>query len=159
MQSFQIHQEDEGFVIGQLGNLGVIIWRETATVNRVGQVLQYFPKLEQQPGQGFGLMVVVTSESGPPSKEARESLDEGMKKAANSILGIAIVIEAEGLLGNLARAVARTMGVINRTPYPVNPFPTIKAAADWMSPILSKNGAPKIDPSTIEREIERNKFR
>lgn len=157
MPTLRVHEEDRGFLVGQIGNLGVIIWRETATVARVERTIHYFSRFENDPGQGFGLMALVTEESAPPSSDVRQALDRGMRDARDSILGIAVVIESTGLLGGLARAVARTMSVISRTPYPLSTFATVEDAASWLPHVLAQRGAEYIETEHIVSAVEANR--
>lgn len=147
----EVLDEDEGFLFGKLRNLGVLVWRLTPTVGRVERVVQQFPRFETEPG--FGLLTVVSPACAPVDSEVRRVFDETMRAYRSSLLGIATVIETEGVLGGLSRAIARTLSIVSRTPYPHNVYATIGDASNWLPSITGQRVDSGLSSSQIVEAI------
>lgn len=140
--------------VGRVENCAVVIWRVTPTVASARLAMQHFPEFEVHPGLGFALVAVVTSNCAPIGPEVRQAFDEAMRAYRHSALGMAAVIEVQGVLGGLARALARTMSVVTRSPYPVNTFATVSSATEWLPQILSQRGTTRLAPRDIVAFVE-----
>ena len=136
--------DEPSFFMGRLANLGFVIWHETPVITYVEQVGLTLARLEQTPGQGFALMAVLTAKCAPIGAEIRSSIDDGMKAHRHAALGMAAIIEVPGVLGGLTRAIARTMSVVSRTPYPVNIYGSVEEAARWLPQIMSSRAGPQV---------------
>lgn len=149
-----VYEDEAGFLVARISNLAVIIWRQTPTVDAARVAFQYFDKFEQVPGQGFALVTVITPACAPVGPEVRQAFDTAMRFCRNSALGMAGVIEVQGVLGGLTRAIVRTMNIVSRAPYPVNTYATVKAASEWLPNIMSQHGSPTVRAEEIEQFIE-----
>lgn len=149
--SLEVLDEDEGFLFGKLDNLGVIIWRLTPTVGRVHRVVRLFPRFEDE--RGFGLLTVVSPACAPVDSEVRRVFDETMRAYRGSLLGIATVIETEGVLGGLSRAIARTLSIVSRAPYPHNVYATIEDASRWLPSITGQRSDSGLSSTRIVEAI------
>lgn len=144
--SLEILAEDEGFLFGKLGTLGIIVWRTTPTAARTKRIIEAFPSFVAE--SGFALLTVVSPLCAPPDSDVRRLFDEAMRAYRNTLLGIATVVQTEGVLGGLSRAIARTLSVVSRTPYPHNVYATIEQASMWLPGLI-----PGLVPSTIVEVI------
>ncbi|MEX1366363.1 MAG: hypothetical protein AB1Z98_24775 [Nannocystaceae bacterium] len=151
--SSETFHADDSFHVGRLQNLGFVIWFETPTLNRVKLVAQTLPRLEQQPNTGFAMMAVVTPACAPVGADIRAEFDDAMRAHREAALGMAAVIEVTGVLGGLTRAIARTLSVVNRSPYPLTTFTSVADAAAWLPDIMTQRGAPSIESQRIIDEI------
>ena len=152
-QSVVFEDRPELFV-GRIENCAVVIWRATPTVATARLAMQHFGSFEGEPGRGFALVAIITPNCAPVGPDVRQAFDEAMRAYRDSALGMGAVIEVQGVLGGLTRAMARTMSVITRSPYPTNTFATVHAASKWMPNILSQRGALELPPTAIEDFIE-----
>ncbi|MEM9460575.1 MAG: hypothetical protein AAGF11_40780 [Myxococcota bacterium] len=141
--------DEPAFFMGRLANLGFVIWHETPTITLVKKVSRTLTRLEQQPGQGFALIAVLTAKCAPIGAEIRSSIDDGMKTHRHAALGMAAIIEVPGVLGGLTRAIARTMSVVSRTPYPVNTYGSVEEAARWLPQVMASRGGPRVSARQI----------
>src|SRR5262245_60178132 len=112
--------DEASFYLGRVENLGFVIWRETPTLERLEKVTTMLARLEQEPGAGFAMMAVVTPTCAPVGPEVRKAFDAGLRIYRDSAMGFAAVIEVQGVLGGLTRAIARTLSIVSRSPIPVN---------------------------------------
>lgn len=149
--TLEILAEDEGFLFGKLDNLGVIVWRVTITAGRVQRVIDAFPRFAGE--RGFGLLTIVSPQCAPPDSEVRRLFDQAMRAYRDTLLGIATVVETEGVFGGLSRAIARTLSIVSRTPYPHNVYATIEDASRWLPSILSRHPMPELTPTAIVEAI------
>jgi hypothetical protein len=149
-----IFEDQAGFLVARVSNLAVIVWRETPTVDAAKVAFQYFGQFEQVPGRGFALITVITPNCAPVGPEVRQAFDTAMRSCRDSALGMAGVIEVQGVLGGLTRAIVRTMNIVSRAPYPVNTYATVKAASEWLPNIMSQRGSPTVKAEEIERFID-----
>lgn len=149
-----VFEDQAGFLVARLSNLAVIIWRETPTVDAARVAFQYFGQFEQISGQGFALVTIITPACAPVGPEVRHAFDTAMRSCRNSALGMAGVIEVQGVFGGLTRAIVRTMNIVSRAPYPVNTYATVKAASEWLPQIMSQHGTTAVRPDEIEQFIE-----
>lgn len=145
--ALEVFDEDEGFLFGKLQNLGVIVWRLTPTVGRVRRIVDLFPRFHSE--TAFGLLTVVTPACAPVDSEVRRVFDETMRAYRSSLLGIATVIETEGVLGGLSRAIARTLSIVSRAPYPHNVYATIDDASKWLPSIIAQRAEPSMSPAQL----------
>ncbi len=134
---FEVLEQDDRLLFGIVDNLGVIIWRQTPTLDAIHRVDKYFPRLANDP-RGFALMPVLTPGCAPVNAEGRSAFDRNMRAHRDQLLGIAIVIEVQGVMGGLTRAIARSMSIVSRTPYPVNTYATVPDALRWLAEIMTK---------------------
>lgn len=155
--SSQAFEDHPGVFVGRIENCAVVVWRTTPTVSSASLAAKHFGKFEQTPGHGFALIAVVTPDCAPVGAEVRQSFDTAMRAHRDSAMGMAAVIEVQGVLGGLTRAMARTMSIVARSPYPVNTFATVDAASKWLPPVLSQRGAPPLDPSRLVEFIEQHR--
>lgn len=144
--------------VGLIQNCAVIIWRATPTVESAQVAAGHFSKFESVAGQGFALVAIVTANCAPVGPDVRQAFDQAMRVHRDLALGMAAVIEVQGVLGGLTRAMARTMSVVTRSPYPTNTFATAKNAAEWLPRILSQRGAPELSSGAIIEFIESKRY-
>jgi hypothetical protein len=142
---FETLAEDEGFKLGRVDNLAIILWKATPTVARARIVCDSFPRIAN--AQGLAILTVLTPETGPPDGGVRRVFDETMKSMNDRIAGNAIVIEAGGVLGSLLRAVSRTLTIVGRSAFAIETFSTTTDATEWLVELLATRGgpAPNID--------------
>ncbi len=151
---------DEVFVdrpeifVGRIENCAVVVWRQTPTVDSTRLATQHFEKFERVAGEGFALIAVITTNCAPVGPDVRKAFNAAMTAYRDSAMGMAAVIEVQGVLGGLTRAIARTMSVVSRTPYPVNTFGTVASACEWLPAILTNRGAKWIESGTIQNFVE-----
>lgn len=145
--TLEILDEDEGFLFGKLDNLGLIIWRGNPTTARVQRIVSAFPRFEGP--NGFGLLSIIGPQVPPPSAEIRTMMDQAMRAYRDSLLGIATVVKTEGVFGGLSRAIARTLSIVSRTPYPQNVYSSVDDAAHWLSSVMARPPSPELAPATI----------
>lgn len=145
--TLEMLDEDEGFLFGKLDNLGIIVWRTTPTPARVQRIVDAFPRFADE--RGFGLLTIVSPLCAPPDSEVRRLFDQAMRAYRDTLLGIATVVQTEGVFGGLSRAIARTLSIVSRTPYPHNVYATIEDASKWLPAIISREPMPEMTPSTI----------
>jgi hypothetical protein len=141
--------DEPAFYMGRVKNLGFVIWRVTPTLERVDKVTAKLAKLEQEPGAGFAMLAVVTPTCAPVGPEVRRALDSGLRYYRDAALGFAAVIEVQGVLGGLTRAIARTLSIVSRSPIPINTYATVADAAEWLSQILSNRGGAQLSRQAI----------
>lgn len=139
--------EGDDFLFGKLDNLAILIWRRTPNVATVQRVVDAFPRFVS-PG-GFGLLAVVGPQCAPPDSELRRVMNDAMRAYRDSLLGIATVVQTQGIFGGLSRAISRTLSVVSRTPYPHNVYATIEEASRWLPSLLSPQPTPKLSSSMI----------
>jgi hypothetical protein len=149
--TLEILAEDEGFLFGKLDNLGLIIWRGHTTPARIARIVEAFARFEDE--HGFGLLSIIGPRVNPPGPEARNAFDQAMRAHRDRLLGIATVIHTQGVFGGLSRAIARTLSIISRTPYPHNVYATLEEASRWIPSILARPPLPELEPSTILEAI------
>ncbi|MCH9682380.1 MAG: hypothetical protein K0V04_13160 [Deltaproteobacteria bacterium] len=146
--------DEPEFYCGRLENLGFVIWHETPTVPRVETVIATFPKLERTAGTGFAVMAIVTSNCAPIGPEVRTALNDGMRAHRDAVLAMAAVIEVPGVLGGLTRAIARTLNVVARSPFPLNTYGRIQDASLWLPNIMSQRGANTVSSLQIVQAVD-----
>lgn len=151
-EELEVLEHDAGFLYGRMQNLGVIIWYQTPTTDRFQRVAQRFGEFDT--ADGFGVLTVVRPGCTPVGADVRDVFDRALKANRDYILGTATVIQMEGVLGGLSRAIARTMSVISRVPYPNNVFAKVSEAAQWLPDILAERRDIVIDPRDIVESIE-----
>lgn len=149
-----VFEDQPEIFVGRVDNCAVVIWRTTPSVSAAELAMKHFPEFEIRAGRGFALLAVITPSCAPIGPEVRQKFDEAMRAYRESILGMAAVIETQGVLGGLARALARTMSVVTRSPYPVNTYATVKSASEWLPHILSQRGAAELDSTEITSFVE-----
>jgi hypothetical protein len=149
--SLEILDEDEGFLFGKLDNLGVLIWRSNPSIARVQRIVAAFARFDDE--HGFGLFTIIGPHVTPPGAEIRHMFNQTMRAYRNSLLGIATVVQTEGVLGSLSRAIARTLSTMSRTPYPQNVYASVEEAAHWISSIIARPPLPELPPSAILKAI------
>lgn len=147
--SSQVFEERPELFVGRIENCGVVVWRTTPTVGSATVAAKHFGEFELTPGHGFALIAVVTPNCAPVGSDVRQAFDSAMRAYRDSAMGMAAVIEVQGVLGGLTRAMARTMSIVARSPYPVNTFATVEAACGWLPPVLSQRGARLLDSLEI----------
>ena len=76
-----------------------------------------------------------------------------MRAYRDRLLGIATVIHTEGVFGGLSRAIARTLSIVSRTPYPQNVYANIEDAVRWLPPLIARPSMPELSPSVILEAI------
>lgn len=142
---FETLAEDDGFKLGRIGNIAIILWKTTPTVAWARRVCESFPAIADQ--HGLAILTVLTPETGPPDGGVRRVFDETMKAMNDRIVGNAIVIEAGGVLGSLLRAVSRTLTIVGRSAFAIETFSTTADGAEWLVELLATRGArvPNID--------------
>lgn len=150
--TLEVLEHDTGFLYGRIHNLGVIIWYQTPTIARFERVAERFSEFDGE--HGFAVLTVVRPECTPVGADVREVFDRALKANRDSILGTATVIQMEGVLGGLSRAIARTMSVISRVPYPNNVYANVSDAAQWLPEILAQRGRVQVDPREIVEQVE-----
>jgi hypothetical protein len=149
--TLEILAEDEGFLFGKLDNLGLIIWRGHTTIARIQRIVEAFPRFDST--RGFGLLSIIGPRVNPPGPDARHAFDQAMRAYRDSLLGIATVVQTEGMFGGLSRVIARTLSIISRTPYPHNVYATLEEAARWLPSVIAQPGMPELTPSIILEAI------
>lgn len=145
--------DEPSLYMGRVKNLGFIIWRETPTLQRVDNVTATMAKLEQEAGAGFAVMAVVTPACAPVGPDVRKAFDAGLRIYRESAMGFAAVIEVQGVLGGLTRAIARTLSIVSRSPIPVNIYATVADAAEWLAPLASQRGGSVLTRQAIVEEV------
>ncbi len=138
MSTVQILEQDEGFLLGRVDNLAVVLWKTTPTVERAKIVCGSFPSIATE--QGLAVLTILAPGSGPPDGGVRRVFDDTMKSMNDRLLGNAIVIEAGGVLGSLVRAVARTLTIVGRSAFPIETFSTTADAAEWLPEVMAGKG-------------------
>ncbi len=150
--ALDVLETDDHLLLGSVDNLGVIVWRKTPTVQYIRLIDEHFPKLGADP-RGFALMAVLTPECAPVDAECRALFDRNMRAYRDALLGIAIVIEVKGIMGGLTRAIARSMSVVSRTPYPVNTYARVSDATRWLTGIMTKRTDEQISTEAMTAAI------
>ncbi|MEM7155402.1 MAG: hypothetical protein AAF799_21310 [Myxococcota bacterium] len=155
--SHGVFEDRPELFVGTIENCAVVIWRATPTVDTAKLAARHFSKFEGEAGRGFALVAIITANCAPVGPDVRQAFDEAMRAHREAALGMAAVIEVQGVLGGLTRAMARTMSIVTRSPYPTNTFATVKSASEWMPYILSQRGAPELSPSVISDFVENHR--
>ncbi|MCX4241937.1 hypothetical protein [Paraliomyxa miuraensis] len=145
----QVLVQDEGFVFARLRALGILVWFKTPTTQRARLVAGH---LRDIAAGGFALLTIVTPPCAPVGADVRAIFDAGLRANQDSLLGTATVIQVEGVLGGLTRAISRAVTLVSRVPYPNNVYATVADAAMWIPQILSESAQP---PPTPEEIVER----
>jgi hypothetical protein len=140
MPGFETLAEDHGFKLGRVGNLAIVLWKTTPTVEWARRVCGGFPSIADE--HGLAILTVLTPETGPPDGGVRRVFDETMKSMNDRIVGNAIVIEAGGVLGSLLRAVSRTLTIVGRSAFAIETFSTATDATEWLVELLATRGGP-----------------
>ncbi|MFV8754293.1 hypothetical protein ACNOYE_27425 [Nannocystaceae bacterium ST9] len=140
MTGFETVAEDEGYKLGRVGNLAIVLWKTTPTVAWARVVCGSFPSIADH--NGLAILTVLTPETGPPDGGVRRVFDETMKAMNERIVGNAIVIEAGGVLGSLLRAVSRTLTIVGRSAFAIETFSTTADATEWLVELLATRGGP-----------------
>lgn len=148
--ALQVLEEDEGFLFGRMGCLGILLWFNTPTAARVRRVAD---RLRHVAPGGFALLTVVTPACAPVGADVRSIFDEALRANSEHLLGTATVIQVEGVLGGLTRAIARTMSIVSRVSYPNNVYATVADAAKWLPQVLSGAGHPPVTPDEIIDQV------
>lgn len=150
----RVFEDLPSLFVGTIENCAVVIWRNTPTVETARLAAGHFSKFEHEPGQGFALVAIITPNCAPVGPDVRQAFDEAMRTYRDSALAMAAVIEVQGVLGGLTRAMARTMSVVTRSPYPTNTFANVRGAAEWLPRLMSQRGAPEISAGVLVEFIE-----
>jgi hypothetical protein len=147
MTAFELLAEDEGFKLGRVGNLAIVLWKTTPTVPWARRVCDSFPTIADE--HGLAILTVLTPETGPPDGGVRKVFDETMKAMNDRIVGNAIVIEAGGVLGSLLRAFSRTLTIFGRSSFAIETFSTTNDATEWLVELLATRGGTSLDVDDI----------
>lgn len=138
------YYDEPTFYMGGLQNLGLVIWHQTPTLACVEKIALTLAELEPQPGTGFAMMVVITPGCAPVGTDVRKAFEAALRAHRTVALGFAVVIEVPGVLGGLTRAIARTLTIVSRSPFPINTYATVSQAAEWLCQILPQRGGPPL---------------
>ena len=155
----RVFENEAGFLVARINNLAVILWRDTPTVPAVKKTVRHFPSFEQVRGEGFAVLSIITANCAPIGIDVRRAFDEGMQACRDSALGMAGVVEVQGVLGGLTRALVRTMNIVSRAPYPVNTYATVKEASEWLQHIMVQRGAPTVSSQEIQSFVAHYRVR
>jgi hypothetical protein len=155
--SNQVFEDHREVFVGRIANCAVVVWRTTPTVDSASLAAKHFGAFELTPGHGFALIAVVTPNCAPVGQDVRHAFDTAMRAHRDAAMGMAAVIEVQGVLGGLTRAMARTMSIVARSPFPVNTYATVDAACKWLSPVLAQRGALLLDPPVIGGFVEQHR--
>jgi len=150
----EVFIDEPAYFVGRLVNLGVVVWHQTPTLERVNSIRATLDRLEQEPHTGFAVMAVVTPGCAPVGAEIRSAFDGAMRAYRDAVLGMAAVIEVTGVLGGLTRAIARTLSVVSRSPYPLNTYTNIDTAAQWLPDVMAQRGAPRVTSRQIIETVD-----
>lgn len=149
----EVFEDRANLFVGRWGNCGLVIWRQTPTLETAQLASEYFDRFAPEPGHGFALVAIITPACAPVGPDVRASFAAAMRRHGSDTLGMAAVIEVSGVLGGLTRALARTMSVVSRSSYPTNVFANAQGACTWVCPLLSSRGGAALDPGQLERFI------
>lgn len=155
--SSEVFEDRPELFVGRIENCAVVVWRTTPTVESAALAAEHFGKFEVAPGRGFALIAVVTPYCAPVSVEVRHAFDTAMRAHRDSVMGMAAVIEVNGVLGGLTRVMARTMSIVARSPYPVNTYASVETASTWLVHVLTQRGAQQLDANDITAFVEKHR--
>jgi hypothetical protein len=140
MSRFETLAEDDGYKLGRVDNLAIVLWKTTPKAEWAQIVCGSFPTIANE--HGLAILTVLRPETGPPDGAVRRVFDETMKVMNDRIVGNAIVIEAGGVLGSLLRAVSRTLTIVGRSAFPIETFSTAADGSEWLIELLAARGGP-----------------
>ena len=83
-------------------------------------------------GRGLGLMVVIRSDTKPPSEEVREHIKNAAKAFGDHVLAFAHVVEGEGFLAAAKRAAFTLLMGTARVGFPIKVFRNVSEGMPWL---------------------------
>lgn len=136
--SFRVLFVDEGLVIGEIGPLCVLIWRDRVSAPRVQQVAAGLTQLARQK-ESLGLLIVIEATSDPPPDEVRSELAAIVASQGSKLSCLATTIEATGFRAAFIRSVLSGIALLDRrSDIPARAvFADLGAAAQWLGARLT----------------------
>jgi hypothetical protein len=109
---------------------------QTRTEVHVGFIDLALTQLAAKNPQGVGILIIVPAgAAAPPSTATRVAAVEMGNKHSGHLLGVAFVLQGEGLKASIMRVVVNAMSLATRSKR-IKLFSDVAAAAQWLAPHL-----------------------
>lgn len=129
------------FCIGYTNNIVMSIWHGQLTRSHIAQIRAVFEKVAAQSPQGFGAMTVVAQDAAPVAPDARKPLTEIYEAFPNSLKGVSLVIEADGVKGMTLRFLIGAIQTLIRPSYPIEIHESLDVGGKWLGERLGNGNA------------------
>ncbi|MFT3924101.1 MAG: hypothetical protein QM778_16315 [Myxococcales bacterium] len=139
----------DGVIVGEVGPLCVVIWRDEVTRERFEQQRMGLERVVRKHRPNAAFVCVVEADTKPPSEELRKASTQMLEGFQSDLACTAGVIEGAGFKAALTRSVLSgiTLLVRNRKS-PVSYFATVSEATAWIATHMP------IDPLALSRHVE-----
>ncbi len=124
--------------------VSVIVWRNVlvlcddgrSTVSDYHELFELSYELHTRFPRGWGLLIVIPTNSVPPSEPVRNAINDTLNAAHSTLRGVSWAIEGGGFHGATARAVLTGMRFLTRAPYERNISRSVEESLTWLLPLL-----------------------
>ena len=89
-------------------------------------------QMSRERGRGVGLMVVIRSDTKPPSEEVRDHIKNAARSFGRDVLAFAHVVEGEGFLAAAKRAAFTLLMGTARLGFPIKVFRNVGEGMPWL---------------------------
>jgi hypothetical protein len=114
------------------GNALVAVWRGAPTRARFQAIANAVRTRNLWP-TSFVILNYIGPETPLPDKDAREAVRAFFESMGSRLLGIANVLDKQGLQATLSRAVVKGITAVTRHSFPIRVFASLDPAAEWLS--------------------------
>lgn len=122
---------EDAYALASVGPVQLVLWRGTLTRESFDRFAAQTDQMILKYPEGFTQLQVIESTSEPPSSELRRESSRVMKRMRGTAIGVAFVIEGDGLKTSIARSILRGMALLSHGAVPLHYFAQLPEALTW----------------------------
>ena len=107
-------------------------WKRTPTIEAARELSEVYRRLLAGASRSWLILTVASGSMSTPDAATREAMAKEIKTIEHAISGVAMAMEGSGFGVAAIRAIASSIYIVTRPPYPVKVFATTAESTQWL---------------------------
>ncbi len=132
----------EALVVGELGNICVVVWRGAVTQERFDQQRTALASVVKRHPGTAGFVCIIEASAPPPSDAMRRASANMIREHQGGLSGIACVVEGTGFVAALTRSALSAIALlVGSRRAPLHITANVEQGIEWLAPRVNQPDA------------------
>lgn len=151
----QVHHTTPSLAVASWDSLLVAVFRSAGGIASLQTLALMMRSFSHTYPEGFSLLIWLQRPSmgKTPAKGLKEEAQQLGKEFSNRMIGVGLVLDADGLAGAVVRTVVTAVSMLHRTEIPVKVFETLQGATTWLTRLPRQDAALRAEALTLAASV------
>lgn len=130
-------------------------WKRTPTIEAARELSEVYRRLLAGSSKSWMILTLASGSLSAPDAATREAIGKEIKTIEHAITGVAMAMEGSGFGVAAIRAIASSIYIVTRPPYPVKVFATTAESTQWLHAQWPESAGAKPTLRELESAVAR----